>query len=1079
MAKKKTVKAASKTKASAAKKTAKKAPASAVKPARSTAGECFPRLWELPELTGFNRLPMRSTLIPYANAKQARAGKRAASPYFLSLDGDWNFEFYKSPLAVPASSLLGGKIPAKTDLIEVPGNFTMQGYSYPHYTNVQMPFDNKPPLVPEDNPTGVYHKTFTLPKNWAGRRVVLQIGGGESCCFVYLNGNVIGMAKDCRLPSEFDLTKFVKAEGENKLTVMCLRWSDGSYVEDQDHWWQAGLYRSVYLYSTAENYIEDVFAVASLEKQKYVDGELAVKVKLGATKDPQADFTVTAELFAADGKAVFKKPLAGKISGSFRDNYYECELKQTVKAPAPWSPEIPNLYTLVVTLADAKGKTLESTSCKVGFRTSEIHDRQFWLNGRPIYIKGVNRHDHDPDEGKAVSREAMLEEAQLLKQFNFNAVRTCHYPNDPMWLDICDEIGLMVLDEANIENHANYAEFAHDPRWAKPYFERVQRMVFRDKNHPCIIGWSLCNESGYGENHNRAADWLRGFDPSRIIHNEGSIKIRWWQGENCYDQGGARATDWIAPMYPAIHELEKFSKEAPDKKRPFIMCEYAHAMGNSCGALKDYWDVIYHKPGLQGGFIWDWIEQGIRMTDDATGEEFWAYGGDFGDEPNDSDFCCNGMIMPDHEPKPQMWEWKKIAQPLQIIPKNIAKGVFEIVNADFFRSASWLQGHCEITVDGETVFEGDLNGLDIPPQRSMEFTLAYDVKELAALMPKGAEAFISFTFFTKAKTAWCDKGHEVAFAQFPVPVAGKEKLPEIPCACQCEKHGAKEGVAVEFDEKKGVLKSLSFNGRKLIVSGPEFNLWRGPLDNDGVKGKDEQWTADWKPLGRWCKAGLRDLAVKVDKVEVKEGKDALDIICRKTYTPKGNTKKIRVEDHYRVFTSGVVECTHVFDTEIEDLPRLGVRLTLAKELEDLTWLGRGPFESYADRKYAAEVSVFESTVEEQYFPYIVPQENGNHEDTRWFALTAPDSTTLEFQADGNLFGFSAQHFTPEALTDAGHPFEIKTDDDITVLIDAAQRGLGTASCGPDTLEKYRLKAGKYTLKYRIIPLVGIAPTRWA
>ncbi|MBP5231988.1 MAG: DUF4981 domain-containing protein [Planctomycetes bacterium] len=1076
MAKKKTVTPKTAPKKAAPKKTAgKAAPCQCAR---------FPKPWETPELTEINRLPMRSTLVPYATAKQAAAGKRESSPFFLSLDGDWQFEFFKRPQDVPATSLLSDKVTAKCDVIEVPGNFTMQGYSYPHYTNVIMPFTNNPPFVPEDdNPTGVYHKTFALPAAWKGRRVVLQIGGGESCYYVYLNGKIVGMSKDCRLPAEFDLTAFAQP-GQNLLTVMCIRWSDGSYVEDQDHWWQAGLYRSVYLYSTQNTYIEDVFAVASLEKTRYVDGELSVKVKLGNVADPKADFKVTAELFDARKRPVFKKPLTAAVSGSYRESYYECELRQAVKAPAQWSPETPNLYTLVVTLADAKGKAVEATSCKVGFRTSEIRDRQFLLNGKPIWVKGVNRHDHDPDEGKAVSRAAMVEEIQILKQFNFNAVRTCHYPNDPMWLDLCDEYGIMVLDEANIENHANYQSFCHDHRWAKPYFERIQRMVLRDKNHPCVIGWSLCNESGFGENHLRAAEWVRAFDPSRIVHNEGCVKKQWHQGENSYDAGGSRCSDWISPMYPGIHELEKFSKEAPDKRRPFIMCEYAHAMGNSCGALKDYWDVIYNKPGLQGGFIWDWIEQGIRMVDDATDEEFWAYGGDFGDEPNDSDFCCNGMIMPDHEPKPQMWEWKKIAQPLQVVAKDVRKGKFAIKNRDFFRDASWLEGVCEICVDGDSVFCAEIKDLDIPPQGTMDFDLDYDLKELAAMMAKGSEAFVNFCFFTKEDAPWCGKGHEVAFEQFPIPVTGTEPLPAAPLACEGAAKG-KDGkaakaplVAVDFDEKKGVLKSIKVNGRALVLAGPELNVWRGPLDNDGVKGKDEQWTCDWKPLGRWCKQGLRDLACKVEKVEVKERAGGMEITCRKVYTPKGNPKKITVDEKYRVLPGGVVECTHVFDTQIADLPRLGVRLTLAKELEDLHWFGRGPFESYADRKYAAEVDAYDSTVSDEYFPYIVPQENGNHEDTRWFALTTPDNVSIEFQAD-KTFGFSAQHFTPEALTAAAHPFELKADANVTVLIDAAQRGLGTASCGPDTLEKYRLKPGKYTLKYRIIPLVGIAPQRWA
>ncbi len=1023
--------------------------------------QVYARPWETPELIEINRLPMRATLFPFKTAVQALGGDALKSPYYQSLNGQWDFKFYDSPeqAADDVFKLLGAKGKGgKWAKIAVPGNWTMQGWDKPHYTNVQMPFANNPPFVPDVNPTGVYRTRFTIDAKWASRRTIIHIGGAESCIYVYLNGQFVGMGKDSRLPSEFDLTPFI-TEGENELVVMCIRWSDASYIEDQDHWWMAGIYRDVYIYSRGDVYIGDVFARAG------ADGRLNVKVSMGAAAEPQCDHSVEAMLYQGR-KAVLAKPLEAVISRSYRLDYYEATVETVADNPLLWSPEEPNLYTLVVSLKDDKGAVVESTSLKVGFRTVEVKNRHLLLNGKPIYIKGVNRHDHDPVTGKYVSRENMLKEIMLLKQFNFNAVRTSHYPNDPQWYDLCDEYGIMVLDEANIENHANYRTLCHDHRWQKAYFERVKRMVLRDKNHPCIYGWSLCNESGYGINHDIAADWIRRFDPTRPVHNEGSVKPHWKQDRpDAYGFGGDRSNDFINPMYPQIQELIDWAKSGTEKRRPFIMCEYAHAMGNSCGCLSDYWDAIYKYDGLQGGFIWDWIEQGITKTA-SSGVAYYGYGGDFGDVPNDVNFCCNGMIMPDRTPKPQMYEFKKVAQPLFIKAVDIKNGRFEIFNNDFFRNADWLSGDWKLEVDGRVVKKGSLGVLNIAPQKCAVYKID---------IPKGlsgTDAYITISCKTRAVSSWCGKGHEVAWDQMKLEIkaAAKPKAAAKRSEIKVREAAGKltvclpeKAIELVFSKKSGLLAKLTLDGTELITGGPQFDIWRAPLDNDGVKGLKEQWTADWKPLGRWMLAGYDKLTASVVSFESSSASDgSVNVDVRLRYACRGNDGGFDVCQSYAIQTDGTINLknTYSFAEGMTDVPRLGVRFNVCGSLDRVQWFGMGPHETYADRKASGAVGLYDGTVAEQYYPYILPQENGGKEDVRWFRLYNENGLQVLVKA-GSLMKFSASYYTAAELTKAYHPNELTPSKDIEVHVDACQRGLGTASCGPDTLDKYKITPGTY------------------
>ena len=735
--------------------------------------------------------------------------------------------------------------------------------------------------------------------------------------------------------------------------------------------------------------------------------------------------------------------MEGKV-GDFRWDGHLLELEEKVGVVQPWSPESPHRYRVLVRLFDPQGELLEVRQVMTGFRRYEVRDRQLLINGQMVYIKGVNRHDHDPDHGKTVSREAMLQEIRLLKQFNFNAVRTSHYPNDPLWLDLCDEYGLLVVDEANFESHANYHSLCRDPAWERTIIERIQRMVLRDRNHPCIYAWSLCNESGNGEHHDLGARWIRRNDPNRLIHHEGTCKIHWHQATNSYDEAGMRSHDFQAPMYPPIDAMIDFSLNSKDQTRPFIMCEYAHAMGNSLGCIADYWEAIYNYDGLQGGFIWDWIEQGLRKVDPATGETFWAYGGDYGDTPNDVNFCCNGMIMPDRTPKPQMWDFKKVVQPVSF---RLEGGALEVKNGFNFTNIGGMLWKARWEVDGEV-------------RREEDGTLPSIEAGKMALVPLppikleglgGQEARLQVELCYSEDQTWCEKGHVLAWEELPwaLDVVG------VPAA---DHHGALE---LNQDEQgRGV---LSLNGASLMTAGPTLNLWRAPLDNDGVKGKEEQWTAQWKPLGKWGRLGLRDIQLE-DTQSQEQG--ALEEL----YRCKGGTAT------YRGRWEDTSSATKELHLEIElsegmvDLPRVGIRFTVSAGFDKLEWLGMGPLESYSDRKASVRYGKFSSSVKDQFYPYIVPQETGQHLDTRHFSLTNEEGHGVRVEGLGATFGFSALHMDPQDMTQALHPHELTLREDVTVSIDLAQRGLGTSSCGPDTLEKYQLKAGLYRMSLRFTAL---------
>ncbi|PTY02611.1 beta-galactosidase [Verrucomicrobia bacterium LW23] len=1046
------------------------------------------RSWTAPEQIQINRLPARATLYPYPDVQSALERNRDASPWFKLLNGDWDFHMAAKPDDVPVDFIQPGFAPWEGGgwgKLPVPSNWTMHGYGYPHYTNVQMPWPNEAPGVPEDNPTGCYRTQFDVAADWQGRRVVLHVGGAESVLYVYVNGQPVGFSKDTRLPSEFDVTRFVNFGGTNTLACIVVKWSDATFIEDQDQWWMGGIYREVYLYSTAPTRIADVFAVGHIDDE-LKEGKLELTASVGFPDVPETGWTLEANLYF-EGESILSKPLTATLPYQREDiprHHARKEAKwfADVRKPHVWSAESPELYTVVVTLKNPQGVEVESTSTRIGFRSVRIEDNELLINGKPVMIRGANRHEHDDTTGKTLTRESMLKDILLLKQHNFNAVRTSHYPNDVPWYDLCDEYGIYLIDEANVEGHAYWSELPKDTRYTSAFVERGLRMVERDKNHPSVIIWSLGNETGYGPNHDAMAGWIRGFDPSRVLHYEGAIAQDW--------TGGKLASDLICPMYPPISAIVNWAKtRKKSEKRPLIMCEFSHAMGNSNGSLCDYWDAFETYHGLQGGFIWEWVDHGIKRTDEQ-GRTLWVYGGDFGDTPNDVNFVCDGLIWPDRTVHPGILEAKKLMQPVGFKALDLKDGKVRITNKNYFTSLAWLTGTWELSVNGVKVSEGKLPALKTAPGKSEEIEIPIKTPEAEP----GLESHLTLRFATAHATPWCDAGHEVAWEQFALPVSDKAARKLIKAAKPVRSalpapvltHSENE-VTVTTDRLKlvatreaGALTSLFIDGTEVLVSGPKLNVWRGATDNDGIKLQGNQ---GWKPLGKWLKAGLD--AVELEPVALgvrtkKDGHVELSIIT--VGNAKGGSIEHRQTYSIQPDSTILVENSFRCEKALPDLPRLGVTLTLKPGFEALQWYGRGPHENYSDRNRSAAVGLYSGTVTGQYVPYIMPQEHGNKTDVRWLSLSQvePDGTGvagehsgprgIRFGAVDRLLEAGASHFTAADLFAARHTTDLVPREEVIVTIDYAQRGLGTASCGPDTLEQYQIPPDTYRFTYSIAPL---------
>lgn len=1010
--------------------------------------------WENPETVAFGRLPARANFTSYASGQDALAGNASRR---LSLDGQWRFTRIPHPDDVPPGWASPGFDCSNWRSVTVPSLWTRYEdvADRPIYTNVLMPFKAEPPHVPAANPTGLYRREFDVPRDWQGKRVVIYLGGIENSFYLYCNDKEIGFSKDCRLPAEFELTPHL-APGTNVIALKVMRWSDSSYIEDQDQWWHAGIHRSIHLYATAPVFVRDVYCRPHFDVAAG-SGSMDIEVRLGGHNRSARDHSISVELLDPDEARALGTPLEGSVgSADFMPVVGKgplVSLHADAGKVVPWSAETPVLYSVLVTLKNAAGNVIEATRVRIGFRHVEIRDRQLLINGMPVLIKGVNRHDHCDVTGKVMTEALLRKDIETMKRHNINAVRTSHYPNDSRFYELCDEYGLYVVDECNIEAHHHYRQLGRDPAWINAFMSRVVRMVERDKNHASVIMWSMGNETGFGPHHAAMAAWVREYDPGRPIHNENAICE---QGKGPMWEENRHGSDIVCPMYPTVADIVKHAQSSRDP-RPLIMCEYAHAMGNSCGNLKEYWDAIETYHGLQGGFVWEWLDHGLKET--ANGIPYWAYGGDFGEDRHDLNFVCDGLCWPDRTPHSSLIEYKKIIQPVSV--RRIRGRHYRVFNKQWFTDLDAYDASWELLIDGRPVQSGKLGRLSVGPQTSTDLEFDYDPPRLRP----GEEASLIVEFRLTRDTAWAEKGFLVAWEQIRVGRrAAARRRPGPARNLAVTKDGAGlvitgGDLTLEFD--RGGLHTWRAGNEAIVGKGPRLNVWRAPLDNDGIKGRENQ---QGKPLGRWLALGIDKLARAEAEVEFHE--DKAQVHVRQRFEAIGG--QIRFDSVYSILASNEIAVEHAFhlSDELADLPRLGVRLELPGRFEALEWFGRGPHETYVDRKQSGIERVHASTVSAQYVPYILPQDHGNLTDVRWLRLGDATAAGLEVIANG-LIEASASHYPHELLTPAFHTYEVTPDAGTWLCLDVMQRGVGGASCGPDTLEQYRLPAGSHRLGYTV------------
>jgi beta-galactosidase/evolved beta-galactosidase subunit alpha len=983
------------------------------------------RDWDNLSVLERNRAKSRSYFIPHSNKESALNYDRGSSPWFKSLNGIWKFQFAEGPELAPPDFHQNEYDTSGWDDIPVPGHWQLQGYGNPHYTDLYYPFPVDPPHVPNDNPTGSYVREFILPDHWDGRVVSLKFDGVDSAFHVWLNGSFVGYSQGSRLTSEFDLTPYLQA-GANRLAVRVYQWSDGSYLEDQDMWWMSGIFRDVYLISEPLAFrITDYRIITELDTE-FTNAVLSVRLDL-------------------DGKEVQGKvqlQLLNKVGAqilSAEKNLNQpssVEFNLPVAKPSLWNAESPYLYHLIISLVDSNNQVIETVGQRVGFRRVEVRDGQFLVNGVAILLKGVNRHDHHPDTGRTVTVSTMREDIQMMKQHNINAVRTAHYPNDPRFYDLCDEYGLYVMEETDLETHGfeplgNISRLSDDPAWKDAYVDRIRRMVERDKNHPSVIFWSLGNESGFGCNFRAMSEWCKANDSTRLIHYE--------------EDREAEVCDVVSTMYSSVEKMEGFG-QLIDHPKPHILCEFAHAMGNGPGGLRTYFDTFDAYRRLQGGFVWEWIDHGLSRTT-IDGKADYAYGGDYGDVPNNSNFVIDGLVRPDRTPSPGLIEYKKIIEPVKV--EMIDAGKIRVTNRYDFVTLDHLQVHYSVTADGRTVNSGVLVIPQVGPSDSADLFIPNLIDQQSTLLAPATEMWLNVGFTLAADCAWATQGHEVAWAQFALPshsssaVSSLSQLP-VEQKLSVTEEGrelvlANDSFRISFNRLRAGFTSLRLNGKELIQQGPRLNFWRAPIDNDMYV------------LPDWRKAHLDRLTERIDDFRW----DRLDeTSVRMTWTsriaPPVYDWGFRCETSYTVTASGLI----IIDvkgmpegTPPAMLPKIGLQMEVPGDIDRVKWYGRGPGESYSDSREAGRFGVYQTSVDGLFTSYIYPQENGNRTDVRWMSIV--DGAGIGLLAAGApTLDFSARRYTDSDLEKAQHMSDLAPRDFITLNLDYRQNGLGSNSCGP-------------------------------
>ncbi len=1014
--------------------------------------------WQNPEIVEVNRVAPHATLFPFESYEYALQNNKTKSQYFLDLNGKWRFNWVRKPADRPIDFYKDDFDVSSWDQIDVPSNWELQGYGVPIYVNIPYEWTTEPnpPEVPVDyNPVGSYRRSFTLPESWEGRKVFIHLGAVKSAFYIWVNGEKVGYSQGSKTPAEFDITSYLRS-GENSVALEVYRWSDGSWLECQDFWRISGIQRDVYLYSTPQVHVFDYFANATLMND-YRDGLLNLEATV-------KNYSPRSSRYELKMQVLKNEEVIREISEVFRiakDSEHVVLFNEEFPEVEKWSAEIPNLYTLLLELKDRKGNSLEFVSSRIGFRSSEIRNGQLLINGKAVHLKGVNRHEHDEFSGHVVSTESMQTDIKLMKENNINAVRTSHYPNDPYWYELCDKYGLYVIDEANIESHGMGYDpdktLGNDSRFLNSHLDRTIRMVERDKNHPSIIIWSLGNEAGDGICFDATYDWIKQRDNSRPVQYERAE--------------GGRNTDIFCPMYDKIPAMLHYVMEI--KEKPLIQCEYAHSMGNSTGNLIDYWEVIESHDQLQGGFIWDWVDQGLaKYTED--GEKYWAYGGDFGPEdvPSDGTFCLNGLVFPDRTPKPGLMEVKKVYQYIEFKPVNFSFDEIMITNKYDFKSLKDLAIYWEIESQGKILQHGTLMNPSIEPKQSRIYTL-----EIKPFKPEpGKEYFLNLTAFQIMDSELINSGHIFAYDQFEIPVPDKEPK-SVDEGSKVVYQTADElkidagDVTYTFNKQNGLLSSVMKKGQEFLKEPLRINFWRAPIENDWGNKMPER-------LKVWRKAGANAELRTIEHEQRAEGYYEVDVnywlpdvqsFYYINYEING-IGEIRVNAYMEPMEEGFPE-----------LPRFGMMMAVNGEMDKLEWYGRGPHENYIDRKMSAIIGHYRSTPEEQYVPYIAPEENGYKTDTRWITLTDDSGKGIMLKGAPH-FSFSALHFTPEDLTreqrDGMHTTDLVPREDVYINIDYEQMGVGgDNSWEAKPLAKYSLPFREYNYSF-ILKVIDAGTDFW-
>ncbi|MBN2614004.1 MAG: DUF4981 domain-containing protein [Bacteroidales bacterium] len=1053
--------------------------------------------WENEQIIGINKEDPHSQYVPYATVKQAVEDVEENSPYYLTLNGTWKFNWVKHPNLRPVDFYKNDFEMKAWEEIEIPSCWELKGYGTPIYTNVAYPFEVNPPYVmgdppptytqnEEPNPVGSYKRDFTIPETWEGNDIIVHFEGVKSAFYIWVNGEKVGYSQGSCTPAEFDITGFV-APGQNNISVEVYRWSDGSYLEDQDYWRLSGIYRDVYLYTVPKVHIRD-YSLTSAFGDDLTEANLTIDLEL---KNSGGSGSQTCKVYLTPyGRMPDENSVIAAIQISHVSTRNGSEISHTVTVDQPelWSAEIPNLYQVIFELTNAEGKTTEVISTHYGFRKIEIKDQQLWVNNKSVKLKGVNRHEHDPFTGRTVTLETMIRDVELFKQFNINTVRTSHYANHPDFLKLCDIYGVYVVDEANIESHGmGYGDYslAKVESWQKAHVDRVVRMVERDKNLPSVIMWSHGNEAGGGINFTACTEAVKEIDPGRPIH---------YQLFN-------ECADVESTMYPALGSVDEEAHSGEQK--PFFICEYAHAMGNAVGNLQEYWDIIYNNDRLIGACIWDWVDQGLaKEIPGKENEYFYAYGGDFGDQPNSGNFCINGLTTPDRQITPKMEEVKKVYQNVFFEAVDLHAGRVLIKNSNLFINLNQYDLRWELMCNGKQVQNGILGSVDIAPGGSEEIVVPYSVNS------SNGEYFINLYFMLKKDEIWADAGHVIASSQMQLPygnfITEKANIEEMPPLNMEEGY---EGVTISginfklvFGKSAGTLTYLQYYGNTILqsekeialqggmgfrpprksgpegteavprvncetIGGPLPNFYRAPIDND-ISGRIGR-------MGSSAQVDLANLESEVISFSVQNNDDkTVEIYAEVRSSDPSSDYSATTKSTYTVYGNGSIDVQTTFLPGNPDvsLPKMGLIAELCPGFEYVEYYGCGPFENYIDRKSAAFIGWYDTKVDDMFVPYIKPQDCGNRSDVRWFSISNHAGFGITISSP-DLMNFSALHFSPKDLSGAAHPYELTKRETTFITIDAAVRGLGNGSCGPGTIDKYIVYPGETAFSYSIAPYV--------